>query len=131
MTWYAAHIIQLIKFLDGVQDSYPLYENIVLIQADSSSQAWETARTIGLSIYNEDGATSTTTENDRPAALVFAGVRKIIECENFGGSGPSRLDKDFVSTHGTEISHSGLQVDSAEALAKLVNGEPALVLYEE
>lgn len=51
MSWYAAHIIQYWKFLDGVQDSYPLYENIVLIQAEVADEAWEKANQIGYDVY--------------------------------------------------------------------------------
>lgn len=48
MTWYAAHIILLTKFLDGVQDSYPIWENIVLINAETSDDAHAIADKKGL-----------------------------------------------------------------------------------
>ncbi len=43
MTWYAAHVILLTKFLDGVQDSYPVWENVVLINAATSEEAYAIA----------------------------------------------------------------------------------------
>ncbi len=47
MGWYAAHIIQYARFKDGRQDTYPCYENIVLLDAASISSAQEEAARIG------------------------------------------------------------------------------------
>ena len=45
--WYAAHLIEYAKFRDGVQDYYPFYENVVLIEADSPEEAWDKAEQFG------------------------------------------------------------------------------------
>jgi Domain of unknown function (DUF4288) len=47
MAWFSAHIIIYTKFKDGIQDVFPVYENIVLIEADSSETAFEKAKVIG------------------------------------------------------------------------------------
>lgn len=131
MTWYAAHIVQYWKFLDGNQDSYPLYENIVLIEANDTDAAWEKAKQIGDNVYNDNEGSSTATYNDRPAALVFAGIRKLVECENMSSEGLDRADAGFRPTHGTEITYSEMEVDSRDALDKLLKGEQVSVMYQD
>jgi Domain of unknown function (DUF4288) len=55
MSWYAAHVVIVFKFKEGRQTRFPAWENIVLIQADNSEEAF---------------------------AIVFAGVRKLTLCED-------------------------------------------------
>lgn len=45
--WYAASIIMLVKFKDGNQDKYPVWENVVLIKASSGDEALELAEKRG------------------------------------------------------------------------------------
>jgi hypothetical protein len=117
--WYAVSIIILVKFKDGIQDIYPIWENIVLIKAESTEKAFEKAENKG---KEYEGDSHGTYEYDgRPATLVFAGVRKLIEC----------VDSDERPDDGTEVTYSMLSVKSNEALAKLVNGEEVSVIYEE
>ena len=47
MKWYVAHVIMYVKFKDGVQDSYPIWENLYLIKASSPAKAWEKAHKYG------------------------------------------------------------------------------------
>jgi len=56
MGWYAAHIIQYARFKDGRQDTYPCYENIVLLEAASISAAQEEAVRIGREHYGPGSA---------------------------------------------------------------------------
>ena len=39
MAWYAAHVIKYMRFKDGTQDRYPVYENIYLFQTESAEEA--------------------------------------------------------------------------------------------
>ncbi|MGA2599283.1 MAG: hypothetical protein ABSH09_20100 [Bryobacteraceae bacterium] len=39
MAWYAAHVIMYMRFKDGNQDRYPVYENIYLFQTESAEEA--------------------------------------------------------------------------------------------
>lgn len=130
MSWYAAHIIQYVKFLDGIQDRYWVYENVVLVEADSVDAARAEATRIGQTVYDDDG-TQGTHLNDRPALLAFAGIRKLVQCENMSGEGLGWDDEGFRPTHGTEITYSHLEVDSAEAFDRLLQGESVAVIYEE
>ena len=119
MAWYAAHIVMSVRFKDGNQDSYPFWENIILIEAASDEEA---ERKAGKKGRESEGDSSGSFQwNDRPATWVFAGVRKIIACED-SGDRPG---------DGSEITYSEMAVDSQEALDKLVKGEPVAVRYEE
>jgi hypothetical protein len=120
--WYAAHVIMTVKFKEAVQDRYPLWENVYLVEASSADEALAKAAALG---QEQEGDTSGTfCWEGTPATWVFAGVRKLIECRTSG-------DIEDKPTGGTEITYSQMIVDSEESLAKLVNGEPVTVLYQE
>src|SRR5260370_31501389 len=38
-TWYAAHIVMYVTFKHGSQDHYPVWENIVLVEAPTEEEA--------------------------------------------------------------------------------------------
>jgi hypothetical protein len=133
MTWYAAHIISYIRFLDGVQDKYPIYENVVLLEADSTDQAYEEAKRIGKEDYDDttDGSEGLFWE-ERPAVWVFAGVRKLIECQDTASTMTEQPDRIGNSPiHGTEVTYSQMELADEEALTKLIKGDPVTLLYEE
>ena len=117
--WYAAHIIMLVQFKDLVQDTFPLWENIVLIEAESSEEADDKARRLGKDA--EGDSAGTFCWDDRPATWVFAGIRKLIECQ----------DSEIAPRDGVEISYSQLVVQDKASVNKLVQGVPVTVLYEE
>ena len=119
MPWFAAHIVMSVVFKDGVQDSYPLWENIVLLEAGSDDEAEKKAVQKGRD--GEGDSDGSFRWNDRPARWAFAGVRKVIACQD-----PNSQPRD-----GVELTYSELVVDDAETLAKLVNGDPVNVRYEE
>lgn len=81
-TWYAAHVLLYIEFLDGIQDSYTVWENIYLIHTDTVAEAFAKADSLG-----EEEATmdpnSWLTSDGRPARWRFAGVRRLAECIDF------------------------------------------------
>jgi len=133
MTWYAAHLIQYVRFLDGIQDRYPCYDNVVLIEASSVANAVADAEEIGRTAYGADSGTGFTWDN-RPAEWVFAGLRKLIECEDAGVSAPDapdRYDAAFRPGHGTEVTYSEIEVQTRQELIDLVAGQPVHVLYDE
>jgi hypothetical protein len=128
MTWYAAHMIQYFKKKQGVQKSYLVWENVVLIEATTPTEAWQIARQIGEEEYGDDGDESLKIDGE-PAVSVFGGIRKLIECMP---TVVSELDwnEDFKPGHLTEITYSGYEVD-IEELPKLINGEMAVVTYQD
>lgn len=119
MGWYAAHIIMSVRFKDGVQDRFPVWENVVLLEAGSDEEAMQKAERQGR--LQEGDAGGTFEWQGRPATWLFAGVRKVIASADHGQQ----------PGDGTEVSYSEMEVDSPEALAKLVRGEAVSVLYEE
>ena len=138
MSWYAAHIISYVKFKDGIQDRFPLWENVVLIEAESEERALEEAAKIGQSDYDDTDDPDDNgdfTWNERPAYWVFAGIRKLIICNPVASVSVdmniTRDDPDYRPGHGTEVTYSTLEVGTQEELDRLVNGEPVTVLYED
>jgi len=46
-TWYSAHVIMFAEFKDGPQEHFPVWENVVLIEAESEESAFEKAERHG------------------------------------------------------------------------------------
>jgi len=118
MTWYAAHLIEYIKVLHEAQETFPLYENVVLIQAPSVEDAHSEAERIGRFAAENAGDIWL---DERPSQMVFGGVRKLIECQ----------DGEMQPQHGTEVSYSQMEAGSEGDITKLVQGEAVTVLYTE
>ena len=125
MPWYAAHIILYTKFLDGAQDTYPVWENIVMIHAPTPDEAFARADRKG---QFEASVSDGYTYDGRPAAWVFAGVRKLSECiEDFD---PEQRAAGGMEEHGTEVTYSSFIVDSEASLQGLVAGRSVSLVYE-
>ena len=120
--WYAAHVIMNVEFENAAdQSSFPFWDNVVLIEADSEDDAWEKAEARG-----RDGETDGSDGfrwNDKPARWKFAGVRKLIECRTD--------DASDRPVHGAEISYSQMSVPDRASLSKIVQGKSVDVRYEE
>ncbi|HEV2946656.1 MAG TPA: DUF4288 domain-containing protein [Gemmataceae bacterium] len=111
MSWFAAHLIMSVRLKAKQQRRFPVWENIVLIQADSEKQAFQKAERRGrLDEGDDDG---TFTWGDHPAIWVFAGVRKLTPCE----------DSQSPPSDGTEISFLEFELDSEETVRKFVEGQ--------
>jgi hypothetical protein len=124
MAWYAAHIILYTKFLDGIQNTYPVWENVILIHASTSDEAFARADRKGLSEAGGEGYTY----DGRPAAWVYAGVRTLSEClEDFD---PLQRAAGGVEEHGTEVTYSSFILDSEATLQRLVAGKSVSLVYE-
>src|SRR3989442_6952758 len=68
-TWYAAHIVMYVTFKDGAQDHYPVWENIVLIEAPTEDEAFSKAEVIVRA--GEGDSDGSFRSNDRPATCNF------------------------------------------------------------
>ena len=118
MSWYAAHLIMYFKFLDGVQSNYTIWENVILIRANTDEEAYEKAKRKG--VESEDGSSLTLENNDRPVTLTFAGVRKIfrvLEC----------YAPEMIPTDGTEVTFTKYEIDDEETFLRYVKKEPVKV----
>ena len=117
MTWYAAHLVLYVKYKEQAQDHYPMWENIVLIQADSENEAFAKAEERGRA--DEGDCDGSFGWDGKPATWVFAGVRQLILCE----------DEKERPGDGTEVTYTEMEVDSLEELKHFVDGETATVRY--
>lgn len=118
MAWYAAHAIMYVKFKDGLQDKYPFWENIILIEAETDDEAFQKAEVRARE--DEGDSQGTFTHGGRPASWVFAGIRRLVSCTD-------PLDQP---ADGTEITYLEMEVESEDCFTKLLKGEPVQVLYE-
>ena len=127
MTWYAAHIILLTKFLDGVQDSYPVWENVVLINAATSDEAYTIADKKG-EAETRMSPDSWYTYDGRPAVWVYVGTRKLNECLEYFD--PDERVPDGSEEHGTEVTYSSFVLPNEESMQKLLANRNVDVLYK-
>ena len=118
-TWYSAHIIMFVECNFEPQRHFPVWENIVLVEAESEDQAFEKAERCGRQSEGDDGGSFRW--GDQPAKWVFAGVRKLTECA---------LVTDRLGD-GTEVSSNEFEVSSRAAIEKFVSGEPVKVCYND
>lgn len=126
MPWYAAHIIEYLRYLDNSQDEYFVNENVILIKSDDSEKAYIEAKKIGLK--NE-----TDTEigpDHRLARWTFSGVRKIVECQDNDAAG-LKQPEIFLPHQGTEITYTSLLVNTKEDLEMLSKGGAVKVELED
>ncbi len=124
MTWYAAHVVLLTKFMDGVQDSYPIWENVVLINAAKSDEAYAIADKKG----SAEAAVEDHTYNGRPVAWIYMGTRKLNECLEYFD--PEEREAGGMEEHGTEVTYSSFVLPDEEAMQKLLANRDVTVLYE-
>jgi hypothetical protein len=119
MSWYAAHLVMFVEFKEAVQDRYPVWENIVLLEAATEDEAFEKADCRGRGDEGDDDGSFRW--GKKPARWVFAVVRKLTECPIVSGS----------PTDGTEISFTELELCSRDAVRKLAAGLPVEALYND
>ncbi len=131
MEWCAAHIIMYVRFLDGIQDKYIVWENVLLLSAENEQTLSAKAEQLGRTAY--EGEVDEVTSEGRPAVWEFVGVRKIISCAY-----PIDLESAEMAIHeseadlkeGTELTFSKIQVASYQALMDLAAGKSVTVHYE-
>lgn len=124
MTWFAASIIISIRPIDASNGAIVAYENIVLVEANTSDEAFAKARKYGEAYATvDDGFTL----DNKPTIKVFAGIRKLI---NISNPHPLDLDQDPPTT-GTEITYSLFELDDDDALAELIAGKEVSLRYVE
>ena len=126
MPWFTASIIQSTKFKDPSenQDIFPVYENYVLIEADSVKEAFEKAEHHAKDVCAIDDQLQL---NGKPAYMCFEGIRKLIEV-----SSPLSTDDDIQVKSlctGVELSYSYMEVVSQDELDRLAGGRRVRIDY--
>jgi len=104
----------VVRYLEGPQDSCPLWENVLLVEAADSEAAFAVAEDLARSKFTsgpEDGFLC----EDRAALLQFAGIRKLFEILD--------VDDTGVPGHGSEVTCSELDVSTEQDLSRLLRGE--------
>jgi hypothetical protein len=127
--WFAAHIIEYLKCLDGDQAEFMAWENIVLLEAPDADEAWRMAEarageaaTPEDSLYLADGRPCNRF-GDRPARWLNGGVRKIIAVSHERPAG--------VLGSGDEVTFNTLYFKTEAEIKAYGQGDDAQVLITE
>lgn len=124
MTWFSASAIVALRYRQGQQAEFPVFENVYLVSASSFEEATDKARELALANIVED---ETLTLNDQPARMELVGIRKIIEV-----CSPITEEADpSKPVHGAELTYSEYVVGSESDLASLAEGKSVPVLYAQ
>jgi Domain of unknown function (DUF4288) len=123
MSWYSASLINVVRLRAGEQVSFPVWEDVCLIEAMNDDEAIRKATDLGKSRECDD---PTLTLNDNPATMFFLGVRKVSRIDN-----PLDVPEPAAPVQGSEVAFSKYNVSTIEDLEKLVRGESVSVVYEE
>ncbi len=110
-----------IKFKDGNQDSYPIWENVLLIEADTPEEAQEKAIKVAKS--DEGDSENSLKWADRPATWVFAGLRKLLTV--------AHPDADETKFDGAEITFSEFEIEDKESFQRYIDGKDVTIKYYE
>lgn len=94
-------------------------ENIYIIRAADSDEAYQRADAIGLSNQSDDSAGVTL--DGKPAKIVYAGVRRLAEIIDCYDSDPE---------DGDEVAWLSYTIRDTEELDKLLKGRAARVIIE-
>lgn len=119
MPWFAAHAILYFQVKEGVQDSYLVHENVLLIEAETSDQAWVVAADLARQEEGDDSGTLRI--GGRPARRMFGGIRKIVSVLHRG--------MEAQPGNGDEITYSEFSLTDRSALDRLIEGVDVDVRY--
>src|SRR5207253_9332362 len=112
---FAAHLGLYVKLNRPRQNRFPIWDNIILLQANSEEEACGNAEARG---HDDAGDCAGTFRwGGQPATWVFAGVRKLATCDN-----ESKRPGD-----GTEIGYFEMELASTKEISQLVEGLPVAV----
>jgi hypothetical protein len=119
MAWFAAHAIMYFELTDGPQDGYQVYEIIFLVRAETPEEGYAKARELARRDEGDDR--SSLRLGNRPARLVFGGIRKLVSVLH--------EHSDGQIGDGDEITYSELVVPDRKALQRLIADEDVDVEY--
>lgn len=121
MPWYCSHAVLYFQFKDGRQDHFPAWENVYLIEATDAKEAW--TKGIARARLNEGDSAGSLSLEDRPATLVFAGLRKVISVSHAGS--------ENQIADGDEVTFSKCRFSDAASFQKFVNGGETTGVFVE
>lgn len=115
MTWFAAHVVMAVEYKSKRQKHWPVWENVVLVQAKSEEEAFAKAERYGRSEEGDDDGTFTW--QGQPARWLFVGIRKITACVD-SANRPGDL---------AEVTYNEFEVGSWDRLQDYAAGKAATV----
>lgn len=122
MKWFSVSFISTI-ICTSSQNEYPVFEDIILIGADSEAELQGKIKVQG-ELINKAGAEGITYNNEA-AKQIFLGVRKIRAIYNTGGDSLNNAPPD----DGCELTHSFYIVPSFSDAEKIASGNAVEVRY--
>jgi hypothetical protein len=117
--WFAAHVVMMTQLKEHKQDHFPVWENIVLIEAANEAEAFEKAEARGRADEGDDDGSYR--YGRRPAKWVFGGVRKLTECIVASGRPES----------GDEITYLELYFKTKQEVKRFVAGKSQSVIIAD
>ena len=116
-SWYIAHVITRIEFIEGEQEPVPVWEDCILVRASTHDEARARAEAHGKA--NAAVKDLSMTWEGRRARMHYVGVRKII-----------KIDEETLGD-GIEVTYSQYLVPSLGQLRSLAAGGAVSLRYEE
>lgn len=122
---FCAHVVIWMKYKDGVQNEYPIWENVYLVKANTEDEAWEKAEKKGREECEDDDGLEV---DGRPARWTYGGVRKLISVIDisFFECKIHESMEDII-----ELTWSEFTVLDKISLDKLIAGESVIINYDE
>ena len=106
--------------IEDIQEDFPVWENIVLVDSGSPEEAVEAARNFGI---DEEGTAENSMKwNGKRARWAFAGIRKLVSCVDLVNH--ANLDgKETKVGHGTEITYFQFTMKSLSDVDDFLTGK--------
>lgn len=119
MPWFSAHAVMYFQHTDGPQDRYVVWENVFVVESADPKQAFAKAENYARRDEGDDNGSLRV--NDRPATMVFGGIRKLISVHH------ERVDDQLGD--GDEVTYTEFELADRNALNLLIQGEDTAILY--
>lgn len=114
MGWWIAHTVCVTKVIDGDQDTYPIYDSCLLIEAKTISEAGKSAENLA---KMKADITREVQLNSKPAENLFVGIRKIFSLSSSDTFSVEQLQ------HGSQLTSYMFKVDERADIRKLVENK--------
>ena len=122
--WFSTHWIFWVRFKDGVQESFPVLERVVLVEAFDDGEARKKAALMAKQEQEEFTGTYHWA-GGRPADLEFIGVSKTVVVSSEDGGPEVKL------AEGQELTCWEYEAHNLDDVKKLVSGGKPAVNYIE
>lgn len=109
MSLFVAHAVFYSRIKEGTQESYPVWENIYMIRANSLEEARTVVNNRAITVAGDSEGSYTV--NGKKAEEVFVGIRKLFECY------------DTFESPIQEITYNDLVFTSVEAIWAFLEGK--------